>query len=326
MASPSYSKVMQSRKLWNGSHGTILPPVAPTSKRPEGRPSAGLQRVQPPGLSKPRGKHNLLESEPMSSGRRRSVSFDDVYLQNALAAAQVQSNRSSGVSRLRADTNLSRQMRSGSISSIKEWDSWSDGGPAPSHKRPLFLPGISSRRDLIGEVRIRHPVMSRNKRSTYPAYRADASSSMNSSSWDNYFGQNSRGRHQSLEEKEVKYEKTYRMEPRTNFHRAEGNIRTMMEDYLENTLNDLSADSSTTATEAARAAKGLAESIKHQVKLEQLERYKIISLATICLKSGQDLVSSSRCVWDTQTDGFISVTKQNKGWFGEVTIYAVYQE
>eukprot|EP00057_Strongylocentrotus_purpuratus_P029794 XP_011684268.1 PREDICTED: uncharacterized protein LOC105447631 [Strongylocentrotus purpuratus] len=321
---------MQSRKLWNGSHGTILPPVAPTSKRPEGRPSAGLQRVQPPGLSKPRGKHNLLESEPLvSSGRRRSVSFDEVYLQNALAASQGQFNRSSGgVSRLRADTNLSRRMRSGSISSIKEWDSWSDGGPAPSHKKPLFLPGISSHRDLIGEVRIRHPVMSRNKRSTYPAYRTDASSSLNSSSWDNYFGQNSRGRqcHQSSEEKGVKYEKTYRMEPRTNFHRAEGSIRTMMEDYLENTLNDLSADSSTTATEAARAANRLAESIKHQVKLERLERYKVISLATICLKSGQDLVSSSRCVWDTQTDGFISVTKQNKGWFGEVTVYAVYQE
>ncbi|XP_063962466.1 uncharacterized protein LOC135155913 [Lytechinus pictus] len=328
MATPSYSKVMQSRKLWDGSRGTTLPPVAPTSKKPEGRPRPGLHRVQPPGQSKPRGIHDRGGLELPNSGRRRSMSFDDAYFQKAFAA-QGQTHRNFRVSRPRAETNASRQNPSGNNSAIKEWDNWSDSGHIHGHKgtSALSLPGFNSHRDLQGEVRIRHPVMSMYKRSTYP-YHTDSSSSLITPSSDYYFGYKGRSRHchQFLEEKEVKHENTYRMDPRNNFHQVEGNIRRMMEDYLENTLDSLSANSSATAEEAAHAAKGLVESIKHQVKLQRLARYKIISLATICLKCGQDMVSSSRCVWDTKTDGFLSVTKQNKDWFGEVTVYAVYHE
>ena len=76
----------------------------------------------------------------------------------------------------------------------------------------------------------------------------------------------------------------------------------------------------------AQVSKIMAEDIKGRIKDLNFKRYKVVCNVVMGQVSGQAMEVASRCVWDNNSDNFVSYTFQNSSIFCIVSVYGVYFE
>lgn len=119
--------------------------------------------------------------------------------------------------------------------------------------------------------------------------------------------------------KNVKYENTYRLEPKMKFPIIK--VRKIVKDVLS-TLNGHTYD----PKESSFVSKLLSKRILDEVRLLNIDRYKIVCLMSIGSKSRQGLRIASRCLWNTEHDTFVTETLDTQSFYAIATVYAMYHE
>ncbi|XP_038049658.1 tctex1 domain-containing protein 1-like [Patiria miniata] len=113
---------------------------------------------------------------------------------------------------------------------------------------------------------------------------------------------------------------TYRMNPERPFR--EKAVREVIENVLED-MDDVRYESPSIMAAKARS---ISDTVKQRVKLIGFDRYKLVCVACLGQKKGQEVQDVGRCLWDATKDGFVSVAYENATLFVVVSVYAVYQE
>jgi len=73
-------------------------------------------------------------------------------------------------------------------------------------------------------------------------------------------------------------------------------------------------------------SKQLSEVIKDRIKVLRLPRYKLVCTVIIGQNGDQDVRHASRCLCDSDNDGFASASYENGSLFATASVYAVYYE
>ena len=122
--------------------------------------------------------------------------------------------------------------------------------------------------------------------------------------------------------KPAKLENTYNMAPhpdqKYNASRVEKVISGVLNSYLDGEDYE--------PRKCTLLAKSLSDVIKSRVKDMDFDRYKIVCNVHIGEKGDQSLQYASRCVWNTDTDGFSSATYKSATLYAVATVYALYFE
>lgn len=72
-------------------------------------------------------------------------------------------------------------------------------------------------------------------------------------------------------------------------------------------------------------ARQLSDVIRSRIQLLLLsDRYRIVSVVSMAQKTGQSLRVVSRCLWDTESDRWVSVNHETPTLVVSATVYAVY--
>lgn len=112
---------------------------------------------------------------------------------------------------------------------------------------------------------------------------------------------------------------TYKMAPdkTVNISRVKAIVKRNLQ-VLENEEYD--------AKKSRDLSKSLSNAILQEVKMLGILRYRFVCTVTIGELRGQAIRMASRCVWDIETDTFISETIHNQSLFAVGTVYGVYFE
>lgn len=114
---------------------------------------------------------------------------------------------------------------------------------------------------------------------------------------------------------------TYKMSPDQKF--LSGKAKAYMEDLLENKLKDLEYDDE----KAKSLCLSLSEEIKGKVKENWLvSRYKLVCVVNIGKPFNQGLQITSRCLWNSAFDTFVTASFSTEKVFGMATVYAIFLE
>ena len=74
-------------------------------------------------------------------------------------------------------------------------------------------------------------------------------------------------------------------------------------------------------------SKGIADKIKEQCKTAMnVPRYKIMVQVTIGQMKDQGIKITSRCLWDTTTDNYATVSFQNQHIWASAIVFAMYTD
>ena len=126
----------------------------------------------------------------------------------------------------------------------------------------------------------------------------------------------------TLSNKPRQLENTYKMAPDSEIifrpmlvHKE---VKQTLESYLK--YEEYSAE------ESGKLTAFLTDLIKDKVKEIGFKRHKFIVQVVLGSKSGQSLEMASRCLWDPETDNFVSVSYENGSIIVTANIYAVYFE
>ncbi|XP_070559934.1 dynein light chain Tctex-type protein 2B-like [Ptychodera flava] len=99
-------------------------------------------------------------------------------------------------------------------------------------------------------------------------------------------------------------------------------VAKLVQNVLDSELGTKQYDPATVAS----LTESLTTNILNKVKDLDFVRYKIIAQVSVSSNSGQGLRAVSRCIWNTDTDSFTSVSFQNNTMFVVATVYGVYCE
>ena len=124
-------------------------------------------------------------------------------------------------------------------------------------------------------------------------------------------------------EHKPKMENTYKMSPDVESRFRGTDVEEVIAQVLERQLKDRKTYCSVLA---GTLSCQISQEIKDEVKNLGLSRYRLISHVMLGQKGSQDLVSSSRCLWDSETDNYASVTYTSGPYNAVATLYAVYLE
>ncbi|XP_041461050.1 dynein light chain Tctex-type 5-like [Lytechinus variegatus] len=122
----------------------------------------------------------------------------------------------------------------------------------------------------------------------------------------------------------LEYENSYQLEPKSGHKFAPGKVEECIREVLgyvfENEVYD--------PKRAAILAAAISDAVKQKVKmLCGLDRYRLVVNVDIGSRvPGQEVVIASRYLWNTDTDGFATVSSQNRTMYSVVTVYAVYMD
>ncbi|KAI0232387.1 Tctex1 domain-containing protein 1 [Lamellibrachia satsuma] len=118
----------------------------------------------------------------------------------------------------------------------------------------------------------------------------------------------------------VRLEPTYRTGPTRPFqsHLARDVIRQVVDSRL--------ARVSYSAERAAALGASLSDEIKASVKRLNFDRYKYVVTVTLGEKNDQELVVTSRCAWDADSDNSATYEWQANDMFCCVVVFAAYHE
>lgn len=74
-------------------------------------------------------------------------------------------------------------------------------------------------------------------------------------------------------------------------------------------------------------SKGIADKIKEQcITMMNIPRYKIIVQVTIGQMKDQGVKITSRCLWDTTTDNYATVSFRNQHNWASAIVFAMYTD
>ena len=125
--------------------------------------------------------------------------------------------------------------------------------------------------------------------------------------------------------KEIVFENTYITDPagygaRARFRAGEvqAALRAVLAERVAKTAYD--------PAKAAQITKHIAEDLREKVKALGCERHKLVVQVTLGQKAGQAARLSSRCLWDTATDGFASESYENESLYCVCQVFALYYE
>ncbi|XP_052775852.1 dynein light chain Tctex-type 5-A-like [Mya arenaria] len=115
-------------------------------------------------------------------------------------------------------------------------------------------------------------------------------------------------------------EPTYQLEPIKRFSCApvEKAIKETMDGKLQDAVYD--------AKKCSLWIKTMSEDIKYKVKLLGFDRHKIVVVMTLCQRTNQDAVCTSRCQWDPKFDNHVTYTFANLHLMCNATVFGVYRE
>lgn len=115
------------------------------------------------------------------------------------------------------------------------------------------------------------------------------------------------------------YANTYKMSPdkTVNLSRVKEIVRRNLH-VLENEKYDVK--------KSRDLSKSVSNGILQEIKMLGIQRYRFVCTVTIGELKGQSLRMASRCVWDSETDTFVSESFKNKSLFAVGTVYGVYFE
>lgn len=116
-----------------------------------------------------------------------------------------------------------------------------------------------------------------------------------------------------------RHENTFRMEPKSVFPVVK--VRKIVKDVLS-TLNTHKYDPKISSTQS----KLLSQRILDEVRLLNIERYKLVCFVSIGTKARQGLRMTSRCLWNSEHDTYVSETLEKHAFFAVATLYACYFE
>jgi hypothetical protein len=125
--------------------------------------------------------------------------------------------------------------------------------------------------------------------------------------------------------KEIVYENTYITDPagygptaRFRSGEARAVLRAVLRERVEKQQYD--------PVKAAHITKHIAEDLREKIKALGCERYKLVIQVTLGQKTGQAMRIASRCLWDTNTDGFASESYENESLYCVCQVFALYFE
>ncbi|XP_005091232.2 tctex1 domain-containing protein 1 [Aplysia californica] len=120
----------------------------------------------------------------------------------------------------------------------------------------------------------------------------------------------------------VTYEPTYKLEPENDkkfsTQKAEAVIAGVFEHYLQGKKYDPKV--------FPRLIKTLTELIRDRVKMQGLDRYKILATVTILENKEQGIQLSSRALWNHAHDNYASLAYEGPNYFAVGSVYAVYYD
>ena len=118
----------------------------------------------------------------------------------------------------------------------------------------------------------------------------------------------------------VKLENTYKLGPddaqKFNSLRIQNAISDILEEYFENYKYD--------ASKSRELVKRVSEEIKGKIKPMIYKRYKVIVNLTIGQNLGQNIMISSRSMWNIDTDNSCTVEYHNSTMFAIATVFVTY--
>lgn len=118
----------------------------------------------------------------------------------------------------------------------------------------------------------------------------------------------------------VRLENTYRMEPTEKQHFKFPLAQELVDDAMQQFLKGYSYNERT----APMIAQGVSNEIMKSVKSAQWPRHRLICHVMVGEIKGQDLRSTSRCLWNPQTDNHVTASFKNSEYFVIATVHAVY--
>ena len=120
----------------------------------------------------------------------------------------------------------------------------------------------------------------------------------------------------------VQYENTYKVKPDEGTSFKYSRIQPVMMRILEKNL----ATRRYNPVECKRLCSAVSSGILACVKDMDMPRYKFVCNVTIGQKLGQGMTTASRCLWNTESDDYVSVTYENTSLYAVASLYGVYFE
>lgn len=115
-------------------------------------------------------------------------------------------------------------------------------------------------------------------------------------------------------------EPTYRMEPKRQFNTA------VILRMLTTILNERLRDFEYSPNLARWFVKKLSDEVRNRLKRMNIDRYKVVCVASIGQKHEQGLMVASRCLWNPHFDTSVTHTWQNESAYCNIAVYAIYCE
>ena len=120
----------------------------------------------------------------------------------------------------------------------------------------------------------------------------------------------------------VKLENTYKLGPEHNQKFNPLKVQKVVYDILEELFENFKYD----PIKSKEYVKSVSDEIKGKIKPMIFRRYKIIVNLTIGQNLGQNVMISSRSIWNMETDNSCTVEYKNKTMFVIATVFATYFE
>ncbi|XP_078387696.1 dynein light chain Tctex-type 5-like [Cetorhinus maximus] len=99
-------------------------------------------------------------------------------------------------------------------------------------------------------------------------------------------------------------------------------VRGFLEEYLPSKLRGISYSPAL----ASRLAKEMSDEIKQFSKGTLPPRYKLVCIVTLGEKNNENILLTSRALWDCYADTFVSHCYESAAMFGVASIFATYCE
>ncbi|XP_064645082.1 dynein light chain Tctex-type 5-B-like [Lineus longissimus] len=117
------------------------------------------------------------------------------------------------------------------------------------------------------------------------------------------------------------YENTFKMEPDTTFKVKA--IESLVNNILAERLKDVPYD----PLNCKNLSQELAAVIMDKIKALAIKRYKLVAVVSLgSLKEQPGMQFGSRCLWNKQTDSFVSIKYSNASLFAIAMVYGLYYE
>lgn len=127
--------------------------------------------------------------------------------------------------------------------------------------------------------------------------------------------------HSAQSRRHVKYENTYKLAPDQPFIAHE--IEKAAEKILTDNLHDKYYD----PVQCKTLSQLLSSRILEEVKRMGYTRYKMVAIVSIgSIKERPGVQLGSRCLWNKETDNFISAKYSNKSIFAVAMVYGLYYD